>query len=107
MLNQHYSIFIAQDNLDEVISGFSTLYFAIATHKVNICDHYFSLLSHQNSKKNNHVEREIIHLQKKNIEKIIQTALLLKNNKLEKSEDIIINLGKDASFTAIFSLCYP
>lgn len=106
MLNQHYSIFIAQDNLNEVISGFSTLYFGVATHKVDICDHHFSLLPHQGVKKNNYVEQDVIYLQKQNIEKIIQTALFLKNKKLDKSEDIVINLGRNASFTAIFSLYY-
>ncbi len=106
MLNQHYSIFVAQDNFSEVICGFSSLYFGVTSHKVNICDHYFSLLQNKEENKHNHLVNEEIFLNKKTVEKIIQKALMLKNEQLSESEDVIVSLGKDASFTAIFSVFY-
>lgn len=106
MPNQHYSIFIAQDNLNEVICGFSSLYFRVVTDKLTICDHYFSVAhTAQKAAKNRLTEKAII-LEKKSVEKIIEKALMLQNKQLTEGEDIVIPLGKNASFTAIFSVSY-
>ncbi len=106
MLNQHYSIFVAQDNLSEVICGLSSLYFGVVPHKMNICDHYFSLLSNKGERKNNHLANDIIYLNQRTLERIIQKALLLKSKQLSESEDIVVSLGGAASFTVIFSVFY-
>lgn len=100
MNNQEYSIYIAQDNVDEIIEGFSALYFAVKD-ATNISGHNFSV---QNQKADEPAlgDSSII-LTSKNMRPIIKKALELKNNLLSEGQELSMHLGKGAYIVFIFS----
>lgn len=100
MNNQEYSIYIAQDNVDEIIEGFTTLFFAVKD-KTNISGHNFALQS-KNSDYAALGESAII-LAQKNMRPVIKKALELKNNLLTEGQELSIHLGKGAYIVFIFS----
>ncbi len=100
MNNQEYSIYIAQDNVDEIIEGFSTLFFDVK-NKAIVGGHNFSLQTKNQAQPALGLSSIII--PKKNIKQVIKKSLELKNNLLIDGQEVSIKLGRNAEIVFIFS----
>lgn len=99
--NNHYSIFVAKDNVDEVIYHLNELYFMVEETAV-ICDHDIRLLP-PSKKQDLHMEAKQIQLSSQAMSKMIKACLLLKKEDEKTPFDISFSSEKNESFTLILS----
>lgn len=105
MKNHHYSIFIASDNVDDAIIGFSELYFMSKEYNV-VCEHHFGLLPP--SKKQNNttaisINNTAILLNKSALYNMLQACLYLKNKDHRTPLDLHFKDQAGGSFSLCFS----
>ncbi|MFV0431928.1 MAG: hypothetical protein ACK5MJ_07120 [Alphaproteobacteria bacterium] len=100
MNNQDYSIYIAPDNVDEIIEGLATLYFEIKA-KHNISGHNFSLQNQKSSLST--LGKSSIMLKSEDIRHILKKALELKNSLLTDGQELSFRLNGQARITFIYS----
>ncbi len=98
--NHHYSIFVASDNVDDAIMGFSELYFMVKEHNV-ICEHHFGLLSSEKQKVS--INQTAILLSKNAIYESLKACLYLKNKDQRTPLDLCFEDKAGGSFSLSFS----
>ncbi len=100
MNNRHYSIFIASDNVDDAIMGFSELYFMVKEYNV-ICEHHFGLLSSEKQKVS--INQTAILLSKVALHESLKACLHLKNKDKRTPLDLYFEDKAGGSFSLSFS----